>query len=87
MTTETPAEVRRTLSDVQAAASAAGLASTSGPAQLLHFGRELNTEDLKLMEVPADVMDALRTGQRSVSGYESPFYQHTSSLLVVYRLA
>ena len=67
MTTEAQAEVRRTLSDVQAAAKAAGLPSMPGPVQLLHFGQELNTEELKLMEVPPDIMEALRSGQRSVS--------------------
>ena len=67
MTTETWVEVRRTLSEVQAAAKAAGLSSMSGPAQLLHFGQELNTEELKLMEVPPDVMEALKSGQRSAS--------------------
>lgn len=55
---------RRTPEQVEEVAKAAGLTGTCGPTQLLHFGPRLNTEEVKLLELPEDVLGALRSGQR-----------------------
>ena len=55
---------RRTEEEVQASAQAAGLARSHGPIQLLCFSPQLNAQDLKLMELPNDVLEALKKGDR-----------------------
>ena len=54
--------------DVSAAARAAGLCVDEGApgAQLLRFGKGLNGDELRLMELPHEVLGALQEGERSV---------------------
>ena len=55
---------RRTEEEVHVQAQAAGLARSHGPVQLLRFSSHLNAQDLKLMELPCDVLEALKKGDR-----------------------
>eukprot|EP00731_Ephydatia_muelleri_P018420 Em0011g460a len=55
-------ESRRTEEEVHVQAQAAGLARSHGPVQLLRFSSHLNAQDLKLMELPCDVLEALKKG-------------------------
>ena len=64
----------RTREQVEAAAEAAGLFDVSANSerdggrlvgtQLLKFAGQLNSEELRLMEMPREVLDALRGGER-----------------------
>lgn len=60
-----PAATRQA-SEVESAATAAGLVRGKGPTQLLHFSSCLNAEDIRLLELPPDVLAALREGDRVV---------------------
>lgn len=56
----------RKRSEVEAAASAAGLAVSegTGATQLLRFANQLNSQELRLMELPQEVLHALKCGER-----------------------
>ena len=54
----------RTADQVESSAKAAGLTNTTGPIQLLHFGLQLNSDDVKLLELPHEVLTAVRSGQK-----------------------
>lgn len=58
----------RNRSDVVATAQAAGLSISEGAngVQLLKFADQLNYDELKLMELPQEVLLALRSGERVV---------------------
>ena len=56
----------RKRSEVEAAARAAGLVSDSAGAQVLRFAGQLNSNELRLMEMPREVLEALRSGERCV---------------------
>ena len=57
----------RTAADVEAAAQSAGIAHTSsGPVQVLQFSEHLNTDDIKLLELPQPVLSSLQEGDRLV---------------------
>lgn len=58
-------EGMRSLADVEAAAQAAGVSRSVCPVQLLQFSETLNSEDVKLLELPQEVLSALQEGQRS----------------------
>ena len=60
-------------SEVTAAALAAGLSVDEGApgAQVLKFAENLNSDELKLMELPHEVLGALKEGERCV------YTQHT----------
>ena len=60
---QTPESGRRRPEDVTQSAEAAGLVNSHGPIQLLHFSEELNSEDIKLLEVPPDVLESLQCGR------------------------
>ena len=55
---------RRTADQVSLSAMAAGLTDTTGPIQLLHFCHQLNLDEIKLLEVPRDVLQALKQGDK-----------------------
>ena len=57
---------RRTADQVSISAKAAGLTGTTGPIQLLHFSTHLNSDDVKLLEMPIDVLRALKQGEKYV---------------------
>ena len=59
-------ESRRTEEEVHVTAQAAGLSRSHGPVQLLRFSPHLNAQELKLMELPSDVLEALKKGDRVV---------------------
>ncbi len=61
----------RTAEQVEASVQAAGLGSSHGPTQLLHFSPQLNTEEVKLLELPEEVLGALRRGQRWLDRQQS----------------
>ena len=63
-TTTTAAAVTRTADQVALSAKAAGLTNTTGPVQLLHFGAQLNSDEIKLLEVPSNVLQALKQGDK-----------------------
>lgn len=54
----------RTLEEVSQSAEAAGLLSSVGPVQLLHFSSQLNSEDVRIMEIEEPVLAALRRGEK-----------------------
>ena len=54
----------RTADQVESSAKAAGLTNTRGPIQLLHFGPQLNSDDIKLLELPHEVLTAVSGGQK-----------------------
>lgn len=56
----------RTVDQVESSAKAAGLTNTRGPVQLLHFGPQLNSDDIKLLELPHEVLTAVSGGQKVV---------------------
>ena len=56
----------RTADQVVLSAKAAGLTSTTGPVQLLHFSAQLNSDDVRLLEVPCNVLQALKQGDKYV---------------------
>ena len=49
---------------MEAAAEAAGLKGQVNGVQLLKFGQQLNSQDLKLMELNDDIVEELRLGRR-----------------------
>ena len=55
---------RRTADQVSVSAKAAGLTNSAGPIQLLHFSAPLNSDDIRLLEVPNDLLQALEQGER-----------------------
>ena len=55
---------RRTADQVSLSAKAAGLGGTTGPIQLLHFSTQLNSDDVRLLEMPSDVLRALKQGEK-----------------------
>lgn len=55
---------RRTADQVSLSAKAAGLTDTTGPIQLLHFCHQLNSDEIQLLEVPTDVLQALKQGDK-----------------------
>jgi len=57
-------EVRRSAEHVEASAKAAGLTQPCGPIQLLHFSPQLNSEEIKLLEIPHEVLSEIRSGQK-----------------------
>ena len=57
-------EVRRSAEHVEASAKAAGLTQPCGPVQLLYFSPQLNSEEIKLLEIPHEVLSELRSGQK-----------------------
>ena len=58
-------QTERTQANVEAAAEAAGLHSQHPVVQVLQFSSEMNTgDDIKLLELPATVLQALEEGQR-----------------------
>ena len=59
----------RKRSEVVAAARAAGLCVEEGApgTQLLRFAHGLNSDELRLMELPHGVLGALKEGERSVT--------------------
>ena len=61
----------RNRSDVVATAQAAGLSISEGAngVQLLKFADQLNYDELKLMELPQEVLLALRSGERCANCY------------------
>ena len=54
----------RTADQVSLSAKAAGLTNTTGPVQLLHFSTQLNSDEIKLLEVPSNVLQALKQGDK-----------------------
>ena len=55
----------RTREQVEAAAVAAGLALSSGRgSELLRFAGQLNSDEVRLMEMPLEVLDTMRRGER-----------------------
>ena len=55
----------RTREQVEAAAVAAGLSLSSGRGtELLRFAEQLNSDEVRLMEMPLEVLDAMRRGER-----------------------
>ena len=54
----------RTADQVALSAKAAGLTNTTGPVQLLRFSEQLNSDEIKLLEVPSNVLQALKQGDR-----------------------
>ena len=56
--------VRRTAEQVSLSAKAAGLTNTTGPVQLLHFSSPLNSDNIRLLEVPGDLLQTLKQGQK-----------------------
>lgn len=69
----TKAERKR--SEVEAAARAAGVVvSTSGggATQLLRFASQLNSDELRLMELPQEVLQPLKNGDRWVVFDKNP---------------
>ena len=54
----------RTADQVSLSAKAAGLTNTTGPVQLLHFSAQLNSDEIKLLEVPSNVLQALKQGDK-----------------------
>ena len=58
------AQSRRTSEQVDGSAKAAGLTDPCGPTQLLHFSPQVNSEDMKLLELTHDVLEAIHTSQR-----------------------
>lgn len=54
----------RTRERVEAAAEAAGLKCQVNGVQILEFGQDLNSQDLKLMELNDDIVEELRLGRR-----------------------
>ena len=59
-------EGERKKAEVEAAARAAGLevSGGAGATQLLRFADQLNSEELRLMELPPEVLQALKHGER-----------------------
>ena len=56
----------RTADQVALSSKAAGLTDTTGPVQLLHFSAQLNSDEIKLLEVPKNVLQALKRGDKYV---------------------
>ena len=56
----------RTAEQVSKAAQTAGLTNTRGPVQLLQFSSSLNSDEIKLLETPPDVLTSLSKGQTYV---------------------
>ena len=54
----------RTADQVALSANAAGLTNTTGPVQLMHFSTQLNLDEIKLLEVPSNVLQALKQGDK-----------------------
>ena len=54
----------RTAEQVSLSAKAAGLTDTTGPVQLLHFCDQLNSDEVRLLEVPSSVLQALKQGDK-----------------------
>ena len=54
----------RTLEEVKASASAAGLSNSVGSVQLLHFSSQLHSEDIRIMEIEGPILSALRSGEK-----------------------
>ena len=46
---------------VEASARAAGLLNTRGPTQLLQFSAAVNSSDIRLLELPDKVLEAITT--------------------------
>ena len=61
----TPGGGERTREEVEAAAVAAGLSLSSGSrTELLRFSEQLNSDEVRLMEMPLEVLDAIKNGER-----------------------
>ena len=73
----------RKRSEVKAAARAAGLSVRDGVAgvQLLRFAEQLNSDELRLLELPHDVLHALKSGERSVSSIVPSLYRCSTGLI------
>ena len=52
----------RSEEQVAETAKAAGLTVTKGPVQVLKFTEQLNSDDLKLFELPAELLGTLEAG-------------------------
>ena len=59
-----PSQPERTEEEVTRAAEAAGLTGSEGSVQLLHFSSQLHSEEIRIMEVPKPVLEALRSGEK-----------------------
>ena len=56
--------LQQSAEQVEASAKAAGLAQSCGPIQLLNFSSQLNCEEVKLLEIPHEVLSAVKSGQK-----------------------
>ena len=61
---ESGGELRQSAEQVEALAKAAGLPQSCGPIQLLNFSPLLNCEEIKLLEIPHEVLSVVRSGQK-----------------------
>ena len=52
----------RTREEVVETAKAAGLTATEGPVQVLKFTEQLNSDDVKLFELPSELLTTLEAG-------------------------
>lgn len=52
----------RSEEEVVETARAAGLTATKGPVQVLSFTDQLNSDDLKLFELPSELLTTLEAG-------------------------
>lgn len=52
----------RTKEEVAERAKAAGLTATKGPVQALKFTEQLNLDDVKLFELPSELLATLQAG-------------------------
>ena len=62
--TEPSSSLSRTRERVEASAEAAGLRDQVNGVQLLEFGQQLNSQDLKIMELNDDIIEELKLGRR-----------------------
>lgn len=56
--------IERSIEEVKAAAGTAGIQVDSRPVQILHFGDRPSECGLKLMEVPNDLLQEIKTGTK-----------------------
>ena len=54
----------RTLEHVRAAAKAAGIPPSNSTVQLLQFSNTQDSEEIKLLQLPSEVKNALTLGER-----------------------
>ena len=54
----------KSIEDVQATAKMAGIPPSPHVVQVLHYGNNIESGDLKLVQLPPNVLDALTEGQR-----------------------